>query len=998
MLRYVRFVVSLFIFVMIPYPDKVFAAEIPVYELTVRISPSASSIGGSARIVVPEGMETDLHIGGLEIRKFLIDGKEYKPGVGSRGKIKPVDGERIVEIDYTAVFKPSVREEAIENVGATGKHVIDEEVTMLLSNWYPEMEGPSLYRLTVELPAGYEAISESDAASVHVENEIKRIQFEFPHPVSGITLVAGKYRVTEEEFHDITLKTFLLSDDAELAAGYIEHTKHYIELYESLIGDFPYKTFSVVENTFQTGYSFPTYTLLGSKVIRLPFIVETSLGHEILHQWFGNYIYVDYETGNWSEGLTTYLADHWYEHLKGKGTDYRKKILVDYMNYVLPDNEIGLKDFIARTDFSSKAVGYGKAAMVFHMLRKKLGDEDFFKGLRVFIESNSHKKASWKDIQDSFNRSTEKKLDTFFNRWIDRKSIPSLTIKNANVVFRNGDYILTLDMLLKGEVCNVDLPARVETTGGEEEFIITVDKNELRYERPFSDRPVALFLDENYDIMRRLTKREKPPVISAFTGNKESLVIVPEDETYKAAAEFFKNAGYQVRGENDIGDEDIKKNTVLILSVDNKIYRRLFAGKPLPEGGLVVRAERNPMNAQKAAIIAQAKNNEELKAALRKIFRYGNYSLLVFEAGMNVAKEIAASDKGIIQDLSVAMEAVETRTTLDLDEIVKKIKDKRVIFVGEAHTAYAHHVMQYEIIRRLVQQQRKIMIGMEMFQRPFQDYLDQYIKGEMDEGTFLKKTEYFTRWKFEYNLYRDILHFARANAIPVIALNLKGEIITKVSAQGIDSLTDEEYAEIPRYIDMTNEEYREGLQNVFSLHRMKKPANFNNFFQSQILWDETMAHSVAKALEQYPDRRMVVLAGNGHLLYSWGIPDRVKRLTGETYSVIINSGGEGVSGALADYILFPAYMAIPESPKMGAILNREEKGVVVKKVMQGSPVEKAGFREGDIITSIDGNPIGDIADLKIILLEKKHGDTINVKINRKRFLWGTKEIRLDVSL
>ena len=189
-----------------------------------------------------------------------------------------------------------------------------------------------------------------------------------------MTLVAGAYVTRTETFHGIALKTLFFSEDQKLADNYLAHTKRYIELYEALLGPFPYKTFSIVENRFQTGYSLPTYTLLGSQVIRLPFIVETSLGHEILHQWFGNHVYVNYAAGNWSEGLTTYLSDHWYSHLKGSGAEYRKKILSDYMNYVTPANEITLRDFRGPDSYSSRAVGYGKGAMVFHMLRMKLGD------------------------------------------------------------------------------------------------------------------------------------------------------------------------------------------------------------------------------------------------------------------------------------------------------------------------------------------------------------------------------------------------------------------------------------------------------------------------------------------------------------------------------------------------------------------------------------------------------------------------------------------------
>ena len=86
---------------------------------------------------------------------------------------------------------------------------------------------------------------------------------------------------------------------------------------------------------------------------------------------------------------------------------------------------------------------------------------------------------------------------------------------------------------------------------------------------------------------------------------------------------------------------------------------------------------------------------------------------------------------------------------------------------------------------------------MEMFQRPFQQVLDNYVGGKISERTFLKRSEYFKQWGFDYNLYKPILDFARAERIPVIALNQRREIVDKVAKNGLDSLSEEEKKDIP---------------------------------------------------------------------------------------------------------------------------------------------------------------------------------------------------------
>ncbi len=171
---------------------------------------------------------------------------------------------------------------------------------------------------------------------------------------------------------------------------------------------------------------------------------------------------------------------------------------------------------------------------------------------------------------------------------------------------------------------------------------------------------------------------------------------------------------------------------------------------------------------------------------------------------------------------------------------------------------------------RLFEKGRKFAIGMEMFQKPFQKAIDEYLSGVIDEREFLKRTEYFKRWSFDFNLYSEIVEFARAKGIPIIALNQRSEIVDKVAKGGLDALSGEERKEIPQDMDMSDKSYEKRLKEVYENH--PHGTTFENFYQSQILWDETMAHSAARFLEEHPDYQMVVLAGSEHIMYGSGIP------------------------------------------------------------------------------------------------------------------------------
>lgn len=227
--------------------------------------------------------------------------------------------------------------------------------------------------------------------------------------------------------------------------------------------------------------------------------------------------------------------------------------------------------------------------------------------------------------------------------------------------------------------------------------------------------------------------------------------------------------------------------------------------------------------------------------------------------------------------------------------ILADLAQADVIFLGETHTDEADHIAQLDIITAMHQTRGDIAIGLEMFQRPFQSVLDQYIAGEITEADLVEQSEYETRWGFDWELYAPIIRYAQANQIPLVALNTPQEITRKVARQGLASLTGPDLEHIPPLtdIDTSNEDYQAMLAQVFSQHggHGNSGPSFENFFAAQVLWDETMAESVADFVTDAPDTQMIVMAGEGHIVYGFGIPSRVERRLGEdlvAYSVLLN--------------------------------------------------------------------------------------------------------------
>ena len=264
--------------------------------------------------------------------------------------------------------------------------------------WYPyfsneliqlHAHGRSARRLAPDQP-GQRLIKATTAGQAHWDSG---------GLVDEIYLVGGPLTLYEAAAGATAAQAYLRKPDQALADRYLSATARYIEMYRGLIGPYPYGKFALVENFWETGYGMPSFTLLGPQVIRFPFILTSSYPHEILHNWWGNSVFVDYPTGNWCEGLTAYMADHLMKEQAGQATEYRRDTLKKYRDFVRDGRDFPLTEFRSRHSAATEAVGYGKTLMGFHMLRRQLGDEAFKTALARFYREHRGSKAGFGDIR-----------------------------------------------------------------------------------------------------------------------------------------------------------------------------------------------------------------------------------------------------------------------------------------------------------------------------------------------------------------------------------------------------------------------------------------------------------------------------------------------------------------------------------------------------------------------------------------------------------------------
>ncbi|MFW2372018.1 MAG: M1 family aminopeptidase, partial [Gammaproteobacteria bacterium] len=380
---------------------------------------------------------------------------------------------------------------------------------------------------------------------------------------------------------------FLSSADAKLANQYLQATAKYLGMYQQLLGPYAYQKFALVENFWETGFGMPSFTLLGSKVIRLPFILNSSYPHEILHNWWGNGVYVDYATGNWSEGLTAYLADHLIKQQQGQAVAYRQQALQKYSDYAAKNRDFSIAEFRGRHSSASEAVGYGKTLMMFHMLRNKLGDEVFKKSLRRLYQEYQFKLASFAELEQIFSAEYGSSLKDFFSQWVNRSGAPELALEGAKVSASNNSYLLEFNLQQKqtGKAYQLDIPLALTLEGKTRahQQIITMTRKQQSFSIEVDAQPLRLDIDPAFDMFRKLDIQETPAAFTQVFGASELTVILPrqEEEKLKAAWQDFAQAMSHMGPEtvDIIWDDEIEalpdQKAVAVLGWSNRFSKNM---------------------------------------------------------------------------------------------------------------------------------------------------------------------------------------------------------------------------------------------------------------------------------------------------------------------------------------------------------------------------------------------------------------------------------------
>lgn len=617
-------------------------AEGPRLELDVRLDPFSRELSVQALLT---GLNTPLNFRldrALRITRLVVDG-QAQPLPPAGASVNLPAGQRLL-VEYRGRLYPLPETDHRQVLGRLPPSA--SAVGSFLpagSGWYPDPGVPFAYRLRLTLPKGQKGLVPGNRLREVEDAKGYRAEFDFPHPVEGIDLLAGPYTVSErlltlEDGRRVRIRTWFHPELADLAADYLADSARYIERYSRLIGPYPFDDFGVVSSPLPTGFGMPGLAYLGREVLRLPFIRLSSLGHEVLHSWWGNGVYPDWERGNWSEGLTTLLADYAYKEDEGEAAAREMRLAWLRDLVAVPEAEDRpLARFTARTHGIASVIGYNKAAMAFLMLRDEIGREAFEQGLRRIWARYRFRTASWADLERTWSEVAGRDLTAFFQQWVERAGAPRLRLAAAEQV--GGQLKLTLAQAGQPYALKVPLMLRIYPDRIERR-VVMLDAARATVGLPVNGLVQAVELDPDFRLWRRLDPAVLPPILrEVFIAPQTGLVLADDETTWQVAARqlagrVLDHAPHLLKS-NETPPAELP---LLILGSPAAVEGTLIRlGLPAPparlqgQGTAQVWAGRDANGRPYA--VGRADNVDALSALQRALPHYGRLSWLVFEAG-----------------------------------------------------------------------------------------------------------------------------------------------------------------------------------------------------------------------------------------------------------------------------------------------------------------------------------------------------------------------------
>ena len=345
----------------------------------------------------------------------------------------------------------------------------------------------------VTTPEKYKTASNGILVSEQVTDSSRTMHWKHRFPIATylVAIAVTNYEsysdyLDQENGDSIEILNYVYPEDLENAQSKTPVTVEIMQLYENLVGPYPFaaEKYGHAQFGWGGGMEHQTMSFMGNFGYGL-------IAHELAHQWFGDYITTKSWQDIWlNEGFATYLTGLSYENIETDWWPVWKQVYSDQVKQE-PDGAVYVTDTTSVSRIFSSRLSYAKGAYLLHMLRWVIGDDDFFQGLKNYFADSAVANgfASSEDVIKHFELAADTSLTEFFNDWLYGEGYPvySANFKTAD----EGKTMITLSQTTTHESVNFfempvpvhlynsgrtdSLDVRLNHTSNQQNFIVETD-------------------------------------------------------------------------------------------------------------------------------------------------------------------------------------------------------------------------------------------------------------------------------------------------------------------------------------------------------------------------------------------------------------------------------------------------------------------------------------------------------------------------------------------
>ncbi len=347
----------------------------------------------------------------------------------------------------------------------------------------------------------------------------------------------------------------------------------------------------------------------------------------------------------------------------------------------------------------------------------------------------------------------------------------------------------------------------------------------------------------------------------------------------------------------------------------------------------------------------------------------------------------------------------DTGAGISSNTLFSGLAKSRIVLLGESHTSAPHHRWQHYMLAALHARNPNMAVGFEMLPRSVQPVLDEWSAGALDEEQFLERSDWNRVWGYDPGFYLPLLHFARLNRLPTIALNVDRKLISRVGEGGWDAVPDSQregisdpapasdayrrsLAELYGYKQTLDTDVHGGHSKSPDLDKIMASEDFANFVEAQLTWDRAMAEALAAAHRRDPSALIVGIVGRGHLEYGYGIPHQLADMGIDEVDVLLPLDADQSCDPLPIDLASAVFVVDVETeeqaprPRLGVMIESGDEGVLVSQVVDDSVAEASGIRDGDVILTAAGFDTRTAGELIEVIQRQAPGTWLPLTLRR----------------